>query len=86
VTQADLVSTLMCHLLVYGNGYLAKFRQTGEVSQLGLLDPLRVRPELENGQLRFRYTPGTGPQRMLSDTDVVHVKGLSVDGLVVVPH
>src|SRR5436190_7717059 len=80
-TQADLVSSLMCHVLIYGNAYLAKFRETGEVVQLGLLDPDRVRPELEDGRLRWRYTPTTGPQQMLTAADVIHVKGLSVDGL-----
>jgi HK97 family phage portal protein len=80
-SQADLISSLMAHLAVYGNGYLAKYRQAGEVVQLGLLHPERIRPELEGGRLRFRYTPGSGPQRMLSEADVVHVKGLSIDGL-----
>jgi HK97 family phage portal protein len=81
-TQADLVSTLISHLAVYGNGYVAKFRQAGTITQIGLLDPCRVYPELERGQLRFRYTPVTGPQQMLTTADVVHVKGLSTDGLV----
>jgi HK97 family phage portal protein len=80
-SQADLVSSLMCHLAVYGNGYLAKYRRAGEIVQLGLIHPERIRPELEGGRLRFRYTPGTGPQQLLTEADVVHVKGLSVDGL-----
>jgi HK97 family phage portal protein len=71
----------MSHLAIYGNGYLAKYRQAGEIAQLGLLHPDRVRPELQDGRLRFRYTPGTGPQQLLTESDVVHVKGLSVDGL-----
>jgi hypothetical protein len=40
-----------------------------------------VRPELEAGQLRFRYDPPQGPQRLLTEADVVHVRGLSVDGV-----
>lgn len=80
-TQADLVSTLMGHLAIWGNGYLAKFRQAGEIVQLGLLAPDRVRPELQGGQLRWRYTPATGAQQLLSASDVVHVRALSVDGL-----
>ena len=75
-TQADLISSLMAHLAIYGNAYLAKYRERGEVAQLGLLHPERVRPELESGRLRFRYSPGTGPQQMLTEADVVHVKGL----------
>ena len=81
-SQADLVSSLMAHLAIYGNGFLAKYREQGEVVQLGLLHPERIRPELEGGRLRFRYSPGTGPQQLLTEADVVHIKGLSVDGLV----
>jgi HK97 family phage portal protein len=80
-SQADLVSSLMAHLAIHGNGYLGKYRRGEEVSQIGLLHPERIRPELQGGRLRFRYTPGTGPQRLLTDADVVHVKGPSVDGL-----
>jgi len=81
-TQADLVSSLMAHSLVWGNAYLAKYRTGDEVVQLGLLAPDRVRPELERGRLRFRYSPPTGAQMLLTTSDVVHVRGLSVDGLV----
>jgi HK97 family phage portal protein len=81
VSEADLVSSLMTHLAVWGNSYLAKFREQGEVTQLGLLHPDRVRPEVEDGQLRFRYDPPKGPQLLLTEADVVHVKGLSVDGV-----
>jgi phage portal protein BeeE len=80
MTQADLVSSLMGHLAIWGNGYIGKYREQGEVTQLGLLNPEQVRPEIENGQLRIRYSPA-GPQRMLTEADVVFVKGLSVDGL-----
>jgi HK97 family phage portal protein len=71
----------MVHLAVWGNGFLAKYRRQDEVTQLGLLHPDRVRPELINGELRFRYDPPRGPQQLLTEADVVHVKGLSVDGV-----
>jgi HK97 family phage portal protein len=80
-TQADLISTLMAHLVIHGAGYVGKFRQQGEVTQLGPLHPERVRPELDGGRLRFRYSPGTTAQQMLSEADLVYVRGLSVDGL-----
>jgi HK97 family phage portal protein len=81
LTEADLTSSLMCHVLIWGNSYLAKYRRQGEVDQLGLLHPDRVRPELQDGELRFRYDPPKGPQQLLTEADVVHVKGLSVDGV-----
>lgn len=80
-SQADLVSTLMAHLLIHGRGYLAKYRRRDEVVQLGLLSPKQVTPELENGRIRFRYDPGTGPQQILTEDDVVYIKGLSMDGV-----
>jgi phage portal protein BeeE len=58
-TQADLISSLMCHLAVHGNGFLAKYRSDGDVTQLGLLDPERVRAELEGG----RFPTATRPAR-----------------------
>jgi HK97 family phage portal protein len=80
-SQADLISSLMAHLVVYGNGYLAKYRQDGEITQLGLLHPDCIRPELEGGVPRFRYSPPSGVQRMLTEADVTMVRGLSIDGL-----
>jgi phage portal protein BeeE len=39
VSEADLTSTLMTHLAVWGNGYIGKFREQGEVTQLDPLHP-----------------------------------------------
>jgi len=88
-TQADLVSTLMAHLALYGVAYLGKYgvayvgkyRRAGEIVELGLLHPEAIRPEIENGRLLFRYSPGTGPQQMLTEADVTFIKGLTMDGL-----
>jgi hypothetical protein len=64
-TQADLVSPLMCHLAVYGNGYLAKYGSSaGEIVQIGLINPDRFRPELQGGEIRFRYSPERGGQQL----------------------
>jgi HK97 family phage portal protein len=81
-SQADLISSLMAHLLIYGNCYVGKFREAGEIVQLGLLHPERLRPERQDGRLKFRYSPPTGRQQLLTEADVVHVKGRSVDGLI----
>jgi HK97 family phage portal protein len=81
VTEADLTSTLMCHLAVWGRGYIGKFREAGEVAQLALIHPDRIQPEIKDGRLRFRYTPGNAPQQLLTEADVTYVKGLSTDSL-----
>jgi HK97 family phage portal protein len=81
MTQADLVSQLMCHVLIWGAAYLAKYRQGDEITQLGLLHPELVRPEAENGRLRFRYTPGGEAPRFLYESDLVFIRGFTVDGV-----
>jgi len=45
-SQADLISSLMAHLLIHGNAYLGKYRDRGEVSSLALIHPERIRPDL----------------------------------------
>jgi HK97 family phage portal protein len=52
------------------------------VEQLYLLHPDRIVPEIKAGRLLFRYSPTRGEQQMLSESDVVHVKAVTVDGLV----
>lgn len=80
-SQADFVSSLMSHLAVWGNGYLAKYRSGDEIVQIGTLPPERVQPEVVGGRARYRYSPPRGPQQVLTEADVVHVKGLAVDGV-----
>ena len=81
-SQADLVSSLMSHLAVYGNAYVAKYRTAGEIVQIGLLHPERVRPCLRAGSCASATRPRRGAAAAAHRADVVHVKGLSVDGLV----
>jgi len=38
-SQADLISSLMAHLAIYGAGYIGKYRENGEIVQLALLHP-----------------------------------------------
>jgi HK97 family phage portal protein len=80
-TQADLVATAMAHLAIFGSCYLGKYRRAGEIIELSPLHPETIRPELEDGQLRFRYSPGTGPQQMLTESDVTWIKSMSLDGM-----
>lgn len=82
VSQADLVSTIMCHLTVWGQCYLAKYRgDSGAIEQLAALHPDRIRPELSGGDILFRYSPYAGPQTLLTTNDVIHIKGMSVDSI-----
>jgi HK97 family phage portal protein len=82
-TQANLVGTLMSHLALWGNGYLGKFRgETGVIEQLGCLHPDYVQVEVRAGMPDYTVTdPKTGRQSHHGVDDIVHVKGVSTDGL-----
>jgi HK97 family phage portal protein len=83
-TQASLVGTLMSHLALWGNAYLGKFRgETGVIEQLGCLHPDYVQVEIRAGMPDYTVTdPKTGRQSHHGTDDIVHVKGVSTDGLV----
>lgn len=57
MTQADLVSTLMAHEVVYGAAYLAKYRQQGEIAQRGCSTPSRSGRSSRTGDCASGTTP-----------------------------
>ncbi len=78
--------TMMMHLLLYGNCYAQILRNgLGEVLGLYPLLPNRISLERDdNGQLFYRYTRFDAPEPtvILTPSDVLHIPGLSMDGLV----
>lgn len=81
-TQANLVAQLVGCLALRGNVFLGKFRNAeGEVEQLALLPPDRVAVELVGGSPVYTLTSDRGEQTMHTTRDVLHLKGLSLDGL-----
>lgn len=84
VTEANLVSLMMTHLALWGNAYLGKFRgEDGRIEQIGLLHPDYVQVELLAGLPRYTVTdPKRGGQTYHGTDDIIHIKGLSTDGLV----
>lgn len=82
-TQANLIASLVAHLNLYGNAYLGKFKDSaGQVVQLGLLRPDRVTPELKAGTPRYTLTSEHGERSEHGVDDILHIKGLSTDGLI----
>ena len=82
VTGANLVAQTMAHLNLHGEAFVGLFSNpAGDVEQLVLLPPDRVTVELKAGLPLFTYTDGSGQPRTLSERDVLHVRGLSVDGV-----
>ena len=92
MSSYTLRETLMAHLLLYGNAYAQILRNgRGEVVTLYPLMPNRMSVERDEktGRLFYHYTrydaePPTMEQNtvILDAADVLHVPGLSFDGLV----
>lgn len=80
-TQAAMIGQAVAHLNCHGNAYVGKFREGEEVVQLGLLAPDRVQVERRAGQPIYHYAQRTGERLTLTTRDVVHIKGLSTDGM-----
>src|SRR5215211_1268164 len=83
VTQANFVSTVVAHLLLWGNAYVGKYRDAdGRIEQLLPLPPERVQVERRAGRIVFTVTNEVGRQSEHGLDDIIHVKALSTDGLV----
>ena len=82
-TQANLIGTAMAHLQLHGNCFIGKFRDSdGRMQQLALLHPDRVTVELRDGRPVYAVNDGFGRQSEHGTEDIIHVRGLSTDGLV----
>src|SRR4051794_6684921 len=77
-------STVAVHLLLWGNAFVTKHRSdiTGLVEELWLLDPAHVIVEWNGAQKRFTEQTATGAKNVYSADDVLHITGLSLNGLV----
>lgn len=83
LTQSGLVGQIAAHLNLHGNAFVGKYRDdTDEIHQLGALDPGAVSIELRGGMPFYTVVHDDGTRRTYSQRDVLHVKGLSLDGLV----
>lgn len=74
-------STLMTHLPLWGNAYAEIVRtRSGKIAELWPIEPWRVQPFREDGQLRYRVTTD-GRRDTLMPRDMIHIPGLSFDGI-----
>jgi HK97 family phage portal protein len=85
-TPADRFwSAVAAQLLLYGNSFIEKRRSDGlTVDELFLLDPQRmtVGYDPDAGTKQFIFEPWNRPRQILSDYEVLHVFGMSLDGLI----
>lgn len=80
-TQANLIGQIVAHLNLHGNAYIGKFRSGSEITQLALLAPDRVTPEVRGGRPLYTLTGPEGQQTVHGPDDVVHVKAMTTDGV-----
>jgi HK97 family phage portal protein len=78
-----LKETLLCHTLLWGNGYAEILRNRGDrVVGLYPLRPDMTKPVRKGGVLKYEVRSETGgPPAYLDSADVFHVKGLSGNGV-----
>lgn len=74
--------TMMIHALLRGNAYARiYFDNRGRVSELYIFPPDSITPVVENGQV-FYDTTKDGQTFRLKHTNVFHLRGPSLDGLI----
>lgn len=86
MTSFQWRETMMCHLLLWGNAYSEiEYNQGGNVRALWPIPPWRVKVERDGqGMLQYRVYVGDydTEARVLPASQVLHIPGLSFNGLV----
>jgi len=71
----------MAHILTRGNFYCL-IADTKFGTQLIPLRPERMQVEqMPDFRIRYKYTPPDGPERMIQSNQILHIRGLSRDGI-----
>lgn len=83
MTSFEFRETLMGHILTWGNGYAELERNgAGRILNIWPLRPDRMRIEAEGLSLRYFYTLPTGKEEEIAKDNLLHIKGLSLNGYV----
>ena len=82
MSQSNFIAQLVMHFTLWGESFVAVYRgEQGEVAQLGLFAPDRVQVEVIGGIPVYEVTTDLGEQLSLTTSDVIHVRGMSLDGV-----
>jgi len=80
-TSYEYFETLVAHLCLRGNFYAYKrLNGAGKIGALAILNPSKMKLEIEGDKLIYLYTWDSGKEERLKQEDIWHVKGLSTDG------
>jgi HK97 family phage portal protein len=82
-TPAEFFQILITHLLLRGNFYAEKVMFGNEIQALLPLEPDQMVPRLgSDGRLYYEYSRASAPKKLFSQEQILHVRGLTIDGLV----
>ncbi|MDR5825840.1 phage portal protein [Caballeronia sp. LZ043] len=80
-TAVEFWEVIVASMLLWGNGYARKLRSAGVIIGLEPMQPQRTRVKrLSNGALQYTYQDLDGTTATLSEDDVLHFRGFSLDG------
>lgn len=85
MTAVDLWALELTHAVSWGNSFLGKRRRGGPVPELWPLMPERMTVSRSGGRKVYEYRREDGTKEILRAEDVIHVHGVSIDGLVGLP-
>lgn len=80
LTYTDLISALVCNMLIYGNGFAKIITRSGKVTELQILEPSNTTLEKANGKW-FVKTYIDSKQEVLNYNQVIHIRDLTTDGV-----
>ncbi len=81
-TAVEFWEVIVASMLLWGNGYARKVMSAGLLVSLELMLPQRTQVKrLTSGALQYTYQNRDGTTDVLSEDDVLHFRGFSLDGL-----
>lgn len=86
-TGFDFVADVSASLEGWGNAYIHKIRSRGRVVELRVIPPMNVAVRQDNntGELEYDIRLPKGMLKGLTRTDILHIRGFSVNGKPVAP-
>lgn len=81
-TAVEFWEVIVASMLLTGNGYARKLMSGPVVIGLELMLPHRTQVKrMPDGTLQYTYNGINGPTYKLTEADVLHIRGFSIDGL-----
>lgn len=81
MTAIEFWQAMQCAVELWGNAYAVKQEAAGQLIGLDFLRPANMRVRrLTDGRIEYRYSDGQ-TQKTWYDEEVLHIKGLTLDGV-----